>query len=61
MIAIDLSKEEALNADPKAIHQINFAGNLARNPVENTTMFFINEEITEAILNFSQEWILWKN
>ena len=28
MIAIDLRKQQALDADPKAIQQINFAGNL---------------------------------
>ena len=30
MIAIDLSKQQAFGADPKAIQQINFAGNLNR-------------------------------
>ena len=30
LIAIDLSKQEALDADPKAIQQINFTGNLNR-------------------------------
>ena len=30
MIAIDLSKQQKLNADPKAIQQINFTGNLNR-------------------------------
>ena len=28
IIAIDLSKQQALDADPKAIQQINFTGNL---------------------------------
>ena len=28
MIAIDLSKQQALDADPKTIQQINFTGNL---------------------------------
>ena len=28
MIAIDLSKQQALDADPKAIQQINFTRNL---------------------------------
>ena len=28
MIAIDLSKQQALDADPKAIQQINFTANL---------------------------------
>ena len=30
MIAIDLSKQQALDADPKAIQQINFTRNLDR-------------------------------
>ena len=55
MIAIDLSKQEALDADPRAIQQINFAGNLDR--ARNTTMFFILEEAKETILDFSQETV----
>ena len=39
MIAIDLSKQQALDADPRAIQQINFTVNLDR--AGNTTMFFI--------------------
>ena len=42
MIAIDLSKQEALHADPRAIQQTNFTANLDR--TRNTTMFFIIEE-----------------
>ena len=34
MIVVDLSKQQALDADPKAIQQINFTANLDR--VENT-------------------------
>ena len=30
MIAVDLSKQQALDTDPKAIQQINFTGNLDR-------------------------------
>ena len=30
MIAVDLSKQQALDADPKAIQQINFTANLNR-------------------------------
>ena len=52
MIAIDLSKQQALDADPRAIQQINFTANLDRNG--NTTMFFIIEEAKETILDFSQ-------
>ena len=54
MIAIDLSKQQALDADPKAIQQIKFPGNLARDPVANTTVFFIVEETKGTILDFSQ-------
>ena len=56
MIAIDLSKSEALHADPKAIKQINFAGNLNQGDKanDNKTTFFIAEEAKEAILDFSQ-------
>ena len=52
MIAIDLSKQQALDADPRAIQQINFTANLDRN--ENTTMFFIIGEEKETVLKFSQ-------
>ena len=54
MIAIDLSKKQALDADPKLIQQINFTWNLAREENANATMFFIIEEVEETILNFSQ-------
>ena len=30
MIVIDLSEQQALDADPKAMQQINFTGNLDR-------------------------------
>ena len=52
MIALDLSKQRALDANPKAIQKINFTANLDR--TENTTMFFIIEEAKESILDFSQ-------
>ena len=55
MIAIDLSKQQALDADPKAIQQINFTANLDR--AGNTTMFFIIEEAKETALDFSQETV----
>ena len=42
LIAIDLSKQQELDADPRAIRQINFTANLDR--VGNTTMSFIIEE-----------------
>ena len=55
MIAIDLSKQQALDADPKAIQQLRFIANL--NQAGNTTMFFIIEEAKESILNFWQETV----
>ena len=53
IIAIGLSKQQALDADPRAIQQINFTANLDR--VENTTMFFINEEAKETVWTFHKE------
>ena len=47
MIAIDLSKQQALGTDPKAIQQINFTGNLDRSA--GATMFFIVEEVKKRI------------
>ena len=60
MLAIDLSKQQALDADPKTIQQINIAGNLNRGEDvnDNTAMFFIIEEAKETILNFSQGTIV---
>ena len=53
MIAIDLSKQQVLDADPRAIQQINFTANLDR--AGNTTMFFFIEETKETVLEFPQE------
>ena len=52
MIAIDLNKQQALDADPRAIQQINFTANLDR--AGNTRIYFILEEGKETILNISQ-------
>ena len=52
MIAIDLSKQQALDADPRAIQQSNFMANLDRR--EGATMFFIIEKAKETVLTFSQ-------
>ena len=52
MIAVDLSKQQALDADPRAIQQITFTGNLDTDG--KTTMFFIFEEAKETVLDFSQ-------
>ena len=51
MIAIDLSKQQVLDADSKAIQQINFTANLDR--AGNTRFYFILEE-AKVIFKFSQ-------
>ena len=51
MIAICLSKQQALDADPKAIQQINFTGNLEQD--NGGTIFFIMEEAKETVFNFT--------
>ena len=52
MIAIDLNKQQALDADPRAIQQINFTLNLDR--AGNTRFYFILEEAKETVSEFSQ-------
>ena len=50
MIAVDLSKLEALDADPKSLQQINFTVNLE----EQQAIFFVTEEAKETILDSPQ-------
>ena len=50
MIGIDLSKQQALDADPRAIQQINFAANSDR--AGSTRIRFILEEAKESVLDF---------
>ena len=51
-ITKDLSKQQALLADPRVIQQINFTANLGTGG--NTTIVFILEEAKETVLDFSQ-------
>ena len=51
MIAIDLSKQQALDADLRAIQQMNFKANLDR--AGNTRIYSILEEAKETVLDFS--------
>ena len=51
MIGTGLSKQQALDLDPKAIQQINFKENL--DTAEGATMFFTIEEAKETVLDFS--------
>ena len=50
MIAIDLRKPQAFDADPYTIQQIKFTRNLEN----NGTIIFITEEAKETVLDFSQ-------
>ena len=50
MIAIDLNKQQALDADPRAIQQIIFTANLDR--TGNTRIYFILEEAKKTVLDF---------
>ena len=52
MIAINLSKQQAVDADLNAIQQINFTANLDK--AGNTKIVFIIEDAKETILDFSQ-------
>ena len=52
MIAVGLSKQKALDADPRAVQQINFAADLDRD--NDTRIYFILEEAKETILDLSQ-------
>ena len=48
IIVVDLSKQQALDGDPKAIQQINFTANIDR--AGNTRVYFILEEAKETVL-----------
>ena len=52
MIAIDLSKQQGLDADSRKIQQINFTANLDRD--KNATIFFTIKQEKETIFEFSQ-------
>ena len=51
-IAVDLSQQQELDADPKAIKQINFTANLNR--AKRTRFCFIFEEVKETVFEFLQ-------
>ena len=52
MIATDLSKQRALDTDPRVVQQINFPANLNR--AGNRRIYFILEEAKENVLDYSQ-------
>ena len=59
MIARDLIKQQASDADPRAIQQINFTETLERGG--NTRIYFILKETKEIVLDLSQGTVklLW--
>ena len=52
MIAVDLSRQQALDADPRAIQQVNFTANFDR--AGDTRVYFILDESKETKLNLVQ-------
>ena len=48
MIAVELSKQQALDSDPKAIKQINFTENLKR--AGGTRFYFIFKEAKRSLI-----------
>ena len=52
IITINVSKQQVLDADPRAIKQINFTADL--DEAGNTTIFLIIEKAKETVLDFSQ-------
>ena len=59
MVAINLNKQQALDAGTKAKQKISFTENLYQ--AEGATMFFIIEEVKETVLDFSRAFVkvLW--
>ena len=53
MIVIDSNKQQAVDADPKVMQQINFTGNIKN----NATIFLFIAEVKEMIFDFSQETV----
>ena len=55
MMAVDLSKQNILDADSRAVQQINSTANLDR--AGRTRIYFISEESKETKLNFTQSTV----
>ena len=51
MAVVDLSKQQTLDADPKATQEINFIATLDR--AGNIRFYFILEEVKETVFEFS--------
>ena len=57
MIPIDLSKQQVLDADPRAVQRINFMANI--DTAGNTTIFFIIEWAKETDFSQVTVKVLW--
>ena len=55
LIAVDLSKQKALDADPRAIQQIVFQGVVGGNDGAKIRQSTILEQSKETMLEFSNE------
>ena len=53
MIAVDLSKQQVVDADPKAIQQINFTANLGRDEIQDFISYLKKQK--KLLLNFHKE------
>ena len=53
MIVVDLSKQQALDSDPKAIQQINFTANVGRVGIRDFISFLKKQK--KLLLNFRKE------
>ena len=51
MIAIDLIRQQALDADPRAIQQTNFTGNLDRAGTQESILFWKNQKKLNLIFH----------
>ena len=55
MIATDLSKQQTIDADPRAIQQIDFTANL--DGARKTRIYFILEEARQTVLDFTHRTV----
>ena len=55
LIAVDLSKQKALDGDPRAIQQIVFGGVVGGDTVTKIKLYTILENSKETMLEFSKE------
>ena len=54
LIAVDLSKQKALDADPRPVQQIVFQGVVGRNANTKIRLYTILEKLKETILEFAK-------